>query len=53
MEETIVVNMVVQAIVVIDKEEWPEDWDLVQEMGEQLSIDDATEYTVITAIEVN
>ena len=44
--EQINVVIEVHAELMIDKDEWPDDWDIQKEIGHQLSLDDAIEYSI-------
>ena len=46
-EETITLNIEVKAVLNIDREKWPKDWNLWKEVGHQLSFDDARTWTIL------
>ena len=46
MKELKVVTFTVQAFIEIDEDEWPDGWDIKQEIGHQLTIDEAVEYEI-------
>lgn len=43
MEEQIKVIVIVKATIIIDREEWPDDWNIKKEMAHQMSFSDALE----------
>jgi hypothetical protein len=45
-KEQINVVIEVHAELMIDKDEWPDDWDIQKEVGHQLSLSDAVEYII-------
>jgi len=51
MVERINVVITVEAKLQIDKDAWPEGWNLKREIGHQLSFEDASEYEIISVYE--
>lgn len=47
-EETITLNIEVKAVLNIDREKWPKDWNLWKEALHQLSFDDAQAWTILS-----
>lgn len=43
MEEQIKVIVKVEAVLIIDRDVWPDDWNLIKEMAHQMSFSDAEE----------
>jgi len=46
-EERITLDINVKAVLNIDREKWPENWNLFKEVGHQLSFHDAREWTIL------
>lgn len=45
--ETIKVDITVRALLNIDREKWPEDWNLFKEVGHQIGFEDAQAWHVL------